>query len=191
METVFKRIGPNTRRKVAAAAAVGSIAVPTIDAPPTTSPAASLPNPDRLAAEPNLPSELRADYLVQARRHRTRHHKRYRFTGYEVVGQTSTFGTPADSYNSGTADMHSTSGDACIALRNDATLDHRFLLTVIYDHKKHQQVTYQCDWGPGIYHRAIDITGAEVWKLHLNPLNYPTDHAWGSARELKGPKVRP
>jgi hypothetical protein len=110
--------------------------------------------------------------------------KEYDFTGYKVAGPTSTFGPPAEGAGQ-TADG-GTDARPCIAIRNDSTLDHKFLVEVLYQHIWHEAVLPHCDWGPGILYRAIDISGygEEEFKPPLpSPANYPTG-AWGVAREL-------
>jgi hypothetical protein len=106
------------------------------------------------------------------------------FTNYEVKGGTSTFGPPLGSVGE-TADQ---GNDArpCIALREDETLDRKFQVTVFYNHQKFQAIMPHCDWGPNIdTGRSIDITGAGVEKLHMNPYAYP--NSFGIARELALP----
>ena len=157
-ENLSAKLSPNVIKGAAAAVAIGTVAVPaaTLEAP--------LPNKAPAAGDEEIKA---ADALV----HR-KHHRLLRFTGYAVAGQTSTFGPPAEGASQ-TADG-GTDNRPCIALRNDSTLDH-----------KHRDIVPQCDYGPGILSRAMDITGDEVYRLHLNPYNYPTDNARGVARELK------
>ena len=119
----------------------------------------------------------------------TRSHQKPKlhFTGYQVAGPTSTFGPPTEAAGQtadGGNDAH-----PCIALRNDSTLDHKFQITILYHHIKHQAVVPQCDWGPAAYlGRTMDVDGYAVEELQpaLSPANYPTG-AWGIAREISNP----
>lgn len=125
-----------------------------------------------------------------------RRHRRSRFTGYAVSGRTSTFGWPLEGGWSGgiTADSGyctyrgeahcGTTRRPCIAIRNDLTLDHWFLVTVWYHGRAHVARLLQCDYGPGIMWRSIDITGMGDEALGFSPWSYPTE-AWGVARELR------
>ena len=97
-----------------------------------------------------------------------------------VTGRVSTFGYLTGDSEGITADG-GTTARPCIALRDDATLDRWFLVTVDGHHAK----LIQCDWGPAAWTgRAIDITGLGARALGLNPLAFPTG-AWGVARELR------
>jgi hypothetical protein len=103
-----------------------------------------------------------------------------RFTGFEVAGPASTFGVGTGDPPSITADGGTTLRP-CIALRDDATLDHWFLVTVGHRHA----ILLQCDWGPAAWTgRAIDITAQGDALLHLDPLNFPTGIE-ATARELR------
>ncbi|HSX46028.1 MAG TPA: hypothetical protein VLG27_03440 [Candidatus Saccharimonadia bacterium] len=199
-ETIFRKVNPDVRRRAAVLGAAGSIAVPAVavattvepkrevrhaQAPATGTLPSSSPSTNSLAWQTKGPKH--PDKLLK----KLPRYSNLSFTGYEVKGQTSTFGPPTDGVGP-TADQRSNTGDACIAIRNDSTLDHKFLLTILYNHRKYQDITYQCDYGPGITWRAIDVTGAEVKQvLHMDANNYPTDHAYGIAQEIRGPKVQP
>lgn len=110
------------------------------------------------------------------------HHKRHRsrFTGYKVEGRTSTFGYLTGDSEGQTADG-GTTARPCIAIRNDATLDHYFEVTILGHHAR----LIQCDWGPASWTgRAIDVTGLGDRALRFSPASFPTG-AWGVARELR------
>lgn len=97
-----------------------------------------------------------------------------------VEGRTSTFGWPSESSAGRTADGGTTERP-CIAIRDDATLDHWFEVTVDGRHAR----LFQCDWGPAEWTgRAIDITGLGVEALGFSQEAYPTE-AVGVARELR------
>jgi hypothetical protein len=108
-----------------------------------------------------------------------RHRRRSRFTGYRVEGRVSTFGYLTGDSEGTTADG-GTTRRPCIAIRNDATLDHWFLVEVL----GHRARLIQCDYGPGILSRAIDITGLGDEALGFSPSAFPTG-AVGVARELR------
>jgi hypothetical protein len=105
--------------------------------------------------------------------------KHHPFTGYVVSGPTSTFGYLTGDSEGQTADG-GTTARPCIAIRDDSTLGHWFLVEVL----GHKARLLHCDWGPGIRSRAIDITGLGDQALGLSPTGYPTE-AWGVARELR------
>ena len=192
VENITKKFSPNFIKGAAATAALGSVAVPAVEIFPV-SPKIIHTNSDiqtdnnhgielssdvksKLIALP--PLEVIRDSITNRRRR-----QRAQFTGYVVSGRTSTFGWPVDSYNGTTADGGYTDR-ACIAIRNDSTLDHMFQVTV----NEHQADMPQCDWGPAAWTgRSIDITGDGVTQLHMNPWAYPTGE-WGVARELRNPK---
>ena len=96
-----------------------------------------------------------------------------------MSGATSTFGYLTGDSEGQTADG-GTTRRPCIAIRSDATLDHWFLVEVL----GHRARLIQCDYGPGILSRAIDITGMGDEALGFSPRGYPTE-AFGVARELR------
>jgi hypothetical protein len=107
-------------------------------------------------------------------------HHRSRFTGYKVEGRTSTFGYLTGDSEGQTADG-GTTNRPCIAIRNDATLDHWFEVTINGHHAK----LLDCDWGPAEWTgRSIDVTGRGDETLGFSPSSFPTG-AWGIARELR------
>lgn len=114
-------------------------------------------------------------------------HPPRRFTGYVVEGRTSTFGyLTGDKQIRPTADGSAAATEQpCIAIRNDATLDHRFLVEVDSGGRWHRARMIQCDYGPATSTgRAIDITGPGDELLGFSPTGYPTE-AFGRARELR------
>jgi hypothetical protein len=97
-----------------------------------------------------------------------------------VSGPTSTFGYLTGDSEGQTADG-GTTARPCIAIRNDATLDHWFEVTII----GHRARLFQCDWGPALSTgRAIDVTGLGDRKLGFSSADFPTG-AWGVAKELR------
>jgi hypothetical protein len=105
------------------------------------------------------------------------------YTGYVVEGRTSTFGyLTGDRQIRPTADGSALATEQpCIAIRNDATLDHYFDVMVRGRHAR----MIQCDYGPaGSTGRAIDVTGPGDELLGFSPTAFPTE-AWGVARELR------
>lgn len=112
---------------------------------------------------------------------RHRHHRPLgqHYTGFKVQGRASTFGYPAESPGQ-TADGGTTTRP-CIALRDDATLDHWFEVTILGRHAK----LLQCDWGPASWTgRSIDITGNGASALGFNQATFPTG-VEAVAREIR------
>lgn len=134
------------------------------------------PRPLRLKHRRCLPCDR-----AWGRRHHW--HPKPRFTGYVVEGATSTFGALTGDSEGQTADG-GTTNRPCIAIRDDSTLDHWFLVEVDVAGQWHRARLLHCDWGPGILSRAIDITGVGDLALGLSPTGYPTG-AFGRARELR------
>jgi hypothetical protein len=132
-----------------------------------------------LSGVPDGVAQLRKAGRTRSGHHHHRIHHRPRFTGYRVEGATSTFGYLAGDSEGTTADG-GTTRRPCIAIRNDATLDHWFLVEVL----GHRARLIQCDYGPGILSRAIDITGLGDEALGFSPSAFPTG-AVGVARELR------
>jgi len=178
---------------VTAAMAIGSVALPSAAiADGFTGHAKEAPEPKSMppAMPPTLSPYNRGvrNRLVTVRHHRHPQPK-YNFTGYSVAGPTSTFGPPAEGAGR-TADA-GTDDRPCIAIRDDSTLGHNFLVKVLYQRIWHETVLPHCDWGPASSTgRNIDITGKGVEMLHLNPYSYPTG-AWGVAREIATPTRQP
>lgn len=132
--------------------------------------------------------------------HVTRHkhsNKSSLYTGFVIEGKVSTFGyltgdsegTTADEGEGGTA-------RPCIAIRDDAKLDHWFEVTVWHlDSRGHKQYRlghparlFVCDYGPAAWTgRVTDVTGEGDRALGLSPDGFPTDE-WVEDRELRCPK---
>lgn len=159
-------------KTTATAAAVGSVAVPAVNAEQAHAPAYHTRTGDQ--------------YHVMTEQQATAHHRhrrRSKYTGFVVSGRTSTFGWPAEG-DGMTADGGSTRRP-CIALRSSSTLGRLFELTEDHRHT----IVKQCDTGPASWTgRDIDVTGMAVYKLHMNPFSYPTG-IWGVARELRKPHL--
>jgi hypothetical protein len=101
-----------------------------------------------------------------------------------VEGRVSTFGYLTGDSEGQTADGGNTDRP-CIALRDDATLDHYFEVTVLGHHAR----LLQCDWGPAAWTgRSIDITGLGDEALEFSPSVFPTEAA-GVAREFREAKA--
>lgn len=107
-----------------------------------------------------------------------------RETGFVIKGATSTYGPPSEGVGI-TADQGN-DNRPCIAIRDDSTLGDMFKVVVMVNHVRHVAQLLHCDWGPAPWTgRSIDITGEGAYKLHLNPLAFPTG-AWGEAiQEVK------
>jgi hypothetical protein len=120
-------------------------------------------------------------------RHHRVHHNPY--TGYVVEGRVSTFGYLTGDSEGTTADGGSTARP-CIAVREDRTLGHRFIVTLYRRSDRRVQISrsatlLHCDWGPAAFTgRSIDVTGLGDRALGFSPTSFPTE-AWGVARELK------
>lgn len=111
-----------------------------------------------------------------------------------VAGYVSEFGvgTPGDGSLGETADG-GTTARPCIAILEDRTLDHWFIVT-LYSSRGghvigHPAKLLHCDYGPASFTgRAIDVTGAGVRALGLDPGSFPTSPpagTWAVARELR------
>ena len=111
-----------------------------------------------------------------------------------VAGYVSEFGvgTPGDSSDGQTADG-GTTARPCIAILEDATLDHWFQVT-LYSSRGGRMIGHpakllHCDVGPASWtERSIDVTGAGVEALGLSPDSFPTSPpagTWAVARELR------
>lgn len=111
-----------------------------------------------------------------------------------VAGLVSEFGvgTPGDSSDGQTADG-GTTARPCIAILEDTTLDRWFQVT-LYASRGGPRIgrparLLHCDYGPAAETgRALDITGAGVRSLGLNPETFPTSppaSTWAVARELR------
>lgn len=121
-------------------------------------------------------------FLPFPKPHHHHHHHRplgRHYTGFVVRGSVSTFGYPEEALGQ-TADGGNT-GRSCIALRDDATLDHEFEVTILGHHAR----MLQCDWGPAFSTgRAIDVTGEGANRLGFSQSSFPTE-AQGTAREIR------
>ena len=106
--------------------------------------------------------------------------KHHPFTGFVVEGRVSTFGYLTGDSEGTTADGGNTDRP-CIAIRDDATLDHYFEVSLLGHHAR----LIQCDWGPAAWTgRVADITGPGDIALGFSPSSFPTD-SWAVIRELR------
>lgn len=130
------------------------------------------------------------------REHHARAHRA--LTGFVVEGGVSTFGAGTGDSEGTTADG-GTTARPCIAIRDDSTLDHWFLVVVrepievrrrmVWITLGHPAKLLHCDYGPATSTgRSIDVTGAGDYALGLSPGSFPTSppgSAWAIARELR------